>query len=95
LFSTKTGWAGVALSPDGTPSIAGGKWQVSNGGGQTPTWRGDGKELFFTSGSYRIHVASPALLALSLQRHGWARLLLESISLDTVANGALTGSLLE
>jgi serine/threonine protein kinase/Tol biopolymer transport system component len=78
LYAAKTGWAGIALSPDGrwlayssnesglpeiyvvpfhaapdaTPSIAGGKWQVSNGGGTTPTWRGDGKELFFTNGSF-------------------------------------------
>src|SRR5271169_2056727 len=37
--------------PDGTPSIAGGKWQVSNGGGTAPVWRGDGKELFFTNSS--------------------------------------------
>lgn len=36
---------------DGTPSISGGKWQVSNGGGTAPTWRGDGKELFFTNSS--------------------------------------------
>ena len=39
-------------APDGTPSIAGGKWQVSNGGGTTPAWQGDGKELFFTNGSF-------------------------------------------
>jgi serine/threonine protein kinase/Tol biopolymer transport system component len=38
-------------APDGTPSIAGGKWQVSNGGGTFPVWRGDGKELFFTNTS--------------------------------------------
>jgi len=38
-------------APDGTPSIAGGKWQVSNGGGTAPAWRGDGKELFFTNSS--------------------------------------------
>jgi eukaryotic-like serine/threonine-protein kinase len=38
-------------APDGTPSISGGKWQVSNGGGTAPTWRGDGKELFFTNSS--------------------------------------------
>ncbi len=36
---------------DATPSIAGGKWQVSNGGGTFPLWRGDGKELFFTNSS--------------------------------------------
>jgi len=38
-------------APDATPSIAGGKWQVSNGGGTFPVWRGDGKELFFTNSS--------------------------------------------
>jgi Tol biopolymer transport system component len=26
---------------------SGGKWQISNGGGTQPDWRGDGKELFF------------------------------------------------
>jgi eukaryotic-like serine/threonine-protein kinase len=39
------------IAADGTPSIAGGKWQVSNGGGTAPAWRGDGKELFFTNSS--------------------------------------------
>jgi serine/threonine protein kinase len=36
---------------DGTPTISGGKWQVSNGGGIAPVWRGDEKELFFTQSS--------------------------------------------
>ena len=35
-----------ASSPTGAPSGAG-KWQVSQGGGQDPHWRGDGKELFY------------------------------------------------
>jgi hypothetical protein len=26
---------------------SGGKWPVSNKGGRRPTWRGDGKELFY------------------------------------------------
>jgi eukaryotic-like serine/threonine-protein kinase len=84
LFSTKVGWAGVALSPDGkwlayssnesslpeiyvvpfrtlpdgTPSIVGGKWQVSNGGGTIPVWRGDGKEMFFTNTSTNTLMSS-------------------------------------
>jgi serine/threonine protein kinase len=84
LFSTKVGWAGVALSPDGkwlayssnesglpeiyvvpfrtlpdgTPSIAGGKWQVSNGGGTIPVWRGDGREMFFTNTSTNTLMSS-------------------------------------
>ena len=37
---------------DGIPSISGGRWQLSNGGGVQPVWRGDGKELFFTNSSY-------------------------------------------
>jgi len=42
--STATGSASV----DGTPPIAG-KWMVSQDGGFTPLWRGDGKELFYLS----------------------------------------------
>ncbi len=30
---------------------AGGKWQISNSGGTEPSWRGDGKELYFLSGT--------------------------------------------
>jgi Tol biopolymer transport system component len=31
-----------------------GKWQVSNGGGEQPRWKGDGKELFYLSPDGRI-----------------------------------------
>ena len=31
----------------GSASAAGGRWQVSTGGGVQPRWRGDGKEIFF------------------------------------------------
>jgi hypothetical protein len=30
-------------------SGAGGKWQVSNGGGEMPQWRADGRELFYAT----------------------------------------------
>jgi eukaryotic-like serine/threonine-protein kinase len=46
------------IAPDGTPSISGGKWQVSNGGGTVPVWRGDGKELFFTNTSLNTLMSS-------------------------------------
>jgi|SRR5271157_6454256 len=37
-----------------------GKWQVSNEGGGTPRWRGDGREIYFASlrGVYASSVAS-------------------------------------
>jgi Tol biopolymer transport system component len=38
----------------------GGRWQISTGGGRNPCWRGDGRELFFTSGedvmAVEVHV---------------------------------------
>jgi hypothetical protein len=30
---------------------AGGKWQISDRGGNQPQWRGDGKELFYLDGA--------------------------------------------
>ena len=33
---------------------AGGKWQVSNGGGTDPSWRGDGKELYYRSPDQKL-----------------------------------------
>ena len=32
----------------------GGKWQVSNGGGSEPSWRGDGKELYYRSTDQKL-----------------------------------------
>jgi Tol biopolymer transport system component len=44
--SNETGSWEIYVSP--FPS-ANGKWQVSNGGGQEPRWRQDGKKLFYVS----------------------------------------------
>jgi serine/threonine protein kinase len=41
-----------AFSP--AAAAAGGKWQVSNQGGNRPKWRGDGKELFYLAQSGRF-----------------------------------------
>ena len=49
---------------DGTPTISGGKWQVSNGGGYAPIWRRDGKELFFT------HTSASTLMSASISIAG-------------------------
>jgi len=35
---------------------AGGKWQISNGGGIEPTWSRDGKELYFLNGTKLVAV---------------------------------------
>jgi Tol biopolymer transport system component len=44
--SNETGSMEIYVSP--FPSVNG-KWQVSDGGGQEPRWRQDGKELFYVS----------------------------------------------
>jgi Tol biopolymer transport system component/predicted Ser/Thr protein kinase len=46
--SNESGRAEVYVQPFPGP---GGKWQVSRDGGAWPTWRGDGRELFFVSPS--------------------------------------------
>ena len=44
--SNESGTAEVYVQ---TFPIGGGKWQISNGGGNQPFWRADGKELFFVT----------------------------------------------
>lgn len=45
-LSDETGRAEVYVrSSGGSPE----QWQISTGGGEQPRWRGDGKELFFTT----------------------------------------------
>ena len=39
------------------PNAAAGRWQVSNGGGASPVWSADGKELFFLNGANRLIAA--------------------------------------
>ena len=41
---------------------AGGKWQISAGGGASPQWRRDGKELFYLGPESRL-VAAPVTLS--------------------------------
>jgi Tol biopolymer transport system component len=38
----------------------GGKWQISNGGGTQPRWRGDGRELFYMSPDDSLHAVPVA-----------------------------------
>jgi Tol biopolymer transport system component len=53
--SNETGNWEIYVSP--FPSING-KWQVSNGGGQEPRWRQDGKELFYLSADGKMMAAA-------------------------------------
>ena len=54
-FSPDTHWVVYTSNETGTkevyvqpfPISSGGKWPVSNGGGNQPRWRRDGKELFY------------------------------------------------
>ncbi len=39
----------LSMNSPGTALGAGGKWQVSDGYGREPRWRGDGRELFYLS----------------------------------------------
>ena len=40
------------------PAANGGKWQISNGGGNEPRWRRDGKELFFVGPDNMLYSVS-------------------------------------
>ena len=51
----------------------GGEWQISEGGGFFPHWRGDGRELFYATGDGRI-MAAPVTTGASFQA-GVARVL--------------------
>ena len=42
------------------PNSDAGRWQVSNGGGGSPVWSADGRELFFINGANRLVVAELA-----------------------------------
>jgi serine/threonine-protein kinase len=45
--STETGMDQVFVRP--FPAVQDGKWQISTGGGDAPTWSRDGRELLFRS----------------------------------------------
>jgi Tol biopolymer transport system component len=53
-FSPDGRWVAYTSDVSGAPEIyvrqfreSGGTWRVSSRGGQTPTWRGDGREIYF------------------------------------------------
>jgi eukaryotic-like serine/threonine-protein kinase len=63
-FSPDGRWVAYSSNESGKWEIyvtsfpeARGKWQVSNGGGEQPRWRGDGKELFYLSSEGKVMAA--------------------------------------
>jgi len=64
-FSPDGKWVAYASNESGRWEIyvtsfpqAHGKWQISNGGGDQPKWRGDGRELFYLSPEGKVMAAS-------------------------------------
>jgi eukaryotic-like serine/threonine-protein kinase len=53
--STESGSPEIYVRPfageKGSEAASGGKWLISKGGGDYPSWRGDGKELFYSTTS--------------------------------------------
>ena len=45
---------------------SGGRWQVSTNGGSEPTWRGDGRELFYIRADRKL-IAVPVTLTSSFE----------------------------
>lgn len=54
--SDETGTKEVYVRP--FPTASGGKWQISNGGGNEPRWRRDGKELFYLGPDNMVYSVS-------------------------------------
>jgi serine/threonine-protein kinase len=55
-FSPDGRWVAYESDVSGAPEIyvrpfhdPGGTWRVSSGGGRTPTWRGDSREIYFVT----------------------------------------------
>jgi protease II len=64
-FSPDGRWVAYASNESGRWEIyvtsfpnAHGKWQISNGGGDQPKWRSDGKELFYITPDGKIMAAA-------------------------------------
>ncbi len=67
-FSPDGRWFAYVSDESGRPEVyvqsfphAGGKWQVSTGGGAQPHWRRDGKELFYISADRKLMAVSVKL----------------------------------
>lgn len=64
-FSPDGRWVAYVSDESGRPEVyvqsfptAGGKWQISTGGGDQPQWRRDGKELFYLAADKKLMAVS-------------------------------------
>jgi Tol biopolymer transport system component len=76
VFSPDGRWLAYMSNESGSMEVyvrpfpgPGGKWQISSGGGASPIWSKNGKELFFSTGQapYRIMVAAYRVVGNSFQ----------------------------
>jgi Tol biopolymer transport system component len=87
-FSPDGRFLAYVSDESGTPEVyvrpfpaAGGKWQISAGGGASPQWRRDGKELFYLGPDSRF-VAVPVTLSARGLEAGTAKVLFQNTSMQ-------------
>jgi len=91
-FSPDGRWITYTSNESGKPEVyvipssgVGGKWQVSNGGGQQPVWRRDGKELFYLSPDDKLMAVPIKLNSDSVQADAAQPLFSLANSIQTVS----------
>jgi Tol biopolymer transport system component len=94
-FSPDGHWIAYVSDESGRPEIVvrpfpltaeSGKWPVSNSGGVTPRWRGDGRELFFMTPDFRTLMAADVSYAPSF-KIGVPASLFKAVVSNRVATG--------
>jgi Tol biopolymer transport system component len=74
VFSPDSRWIAYVSNESGTDEVyvqpfplAGGRWQVSSGGGAMPRWRQDGSELFYLATDHSMMAATVRAVAASFE----------------------------
>ncbi len=87
-FSPDGRFLAYVSDESGTPEVyvrpfpaAGGKWQISAGGGTSPQWRRDGKELFYLGPESKL-VAVPVTLSAKGLEAGTAKVLFQNANIQ-------------
>jgi Tol biopolymer transport system component len=87
-FSPDGRFLAYVSDESGTPEVyvrpfpaAGGKWQISAGGGTSPQWRRDGKELFYLGPESKL-VALPVTLSAKGLETGTAKVLFQNANMQ-------------